>query len=263
MLQVIEVRHDKGTRWFEEADPADPLRSLALVTYGSCVYWIGGKKVVAEKGDMLLISDRTAFYGKSIPTVLHEKYVISFREARPGTLPELPILDTHPYLVWKTGMYELIADRLKTAFGQWNESLPYRETMAQAMLLETLVYANRELDRGSPSHDKYRLVEAMRAYIQHHHREPVSKEQVGEAVGRSPNYAATLFRTVTGQTIGDCVHAARMKTAQYLLRHSLLTVAEISEYVGYTDPSYFYRIFKRHTGRVPSELLAERDESLN
>jgi AraC family transcriptional regulator of arabinose operon len=261
MLQVIDVRHDKGTRWFKEADPAVPVRSLALVTYGSCIYWFDGKKVVAEKGDMLLISDRTVFYGKSIPTLLHEKYVISFREE--GPVPVLPILDSHPYAVWKTGLYELIADRLKTAYEQWSEELPYRETMAQAMLLETLVHANRELDRGQPSHEKYRLVEAMRSYIQLHHREPVTKEQVGEAIGRSPNYAATLFRTVTGQTIGDSVHAARMKTAQYLLRHSLLTVADISEYVGYGDPSYFYRIFKRHTGRVPSELLAERDESLN
>lgn len=265
MLQVVEVRRDAGAGWFKEADPAAPVRSLALITYGSCVYWIGGAKIVAEKGDMLLISERTAFYGKSIPTLLHEKYAISFRlsPTSPESVAKLPILDAHPYRIWKTGMYDLIADRLKTAYGQWNEALPYREVMAEAILLETLVYANRELDRGSPSRDKYRLVEAMRAFIQLRHREPVTKEQVGEAVSRSPNYAATLFREVTGQTIGEYVHAHRMKTAQYMLRHSLLTVAEISEYVGYADPSYFYRIFKRHTGRLPSELLAERDESLN
>lgn len=261
MLQVVDVRRDNGTRWYEEADAAEPRWSLAIVTYGSCVYWIAGNKIVPEKGDMLLIPDNTPFYGKSIPTVLHEKYVVSFRRTEAG--PTLPLLQTRSHRMWKTGMYDLLADRLKSAFAQWSEEQPYRETMAAALLAETLVYANRELDRGPPPGGKHRLVETMRGYIQLHHREPVAKEQLGEAIGKSPNYAAALFRSVTGQTIGESVHAARVKTAQYLLRHSLLTVAEIAEYVGYADPSYFYRIFKRLTGQVPSELVAERDESHN
>jgi AraC family transcriptional regulator of arabinose operon len=259
MLQVEDVRQDKGTGWYREANPAEPLRSLVLVTYGSCVYWIEGDKVVMEKGDVLLIADRASYYGKSIPTVLHEKYVVSFRLTEGG--PELPLLAEEPYVSWKTGLYDLLADRLKTACDGWAERLPYREPMAAALLLEALVHANRELDRRRPSGEKQRLAEAMRGYIQLHHREPVTKERLGAAIGKSPNYAATLYRSVTGQTIGESVHAARMKTAQYMLRHSLLTVAEIAEYVGYGDPSYFYRMFKRHTGRAPSELLAERDTS--
>lgn len=261
MLHVVDVRQDKGTRWFYEAAPAAPSWSLVLVTYGSCIYWIEGKKVVPEKGDLLLISERAYYYGKSIPTLAHEKYAVSFRIGHDE--PELPILQTYPFAIWKTGLYELLADRCKTAFEQWNERLPYRGTMAQALLLEKLVHANRELDRGHRSGEAYRLVETMRGYIQLHHREHVTKAHLGEAIGKSANYAATLFRSITGQTISDSVHAARMKTAQYMLRHSLLTVAEIAEYVGYSDPSYFYRIFKKSTGQVPSALLAERNESLN
>ncbi|GAA3411014.1 helix-turn-helix transcriptional regulator [Paenibacillus hodogayensis] len=261
MLEIVDIRQDKGTRWYAEADPAIPLWSLVLVTYGSCVYWIGGKKIVAERGSALLLTDREAYYGKSIPTVLHEKYVVAFRPT--ASDPALPILRSDSYTLWRTGMYELLADRLKTAYEQWRDELPYRAVMAQALLLETLVHANRELDRGRPSADKFRLAETMRSYIQLHHREPIGKEQLGDAIGKTPNYAATLYRSVTGQTIGESVHAARIKTAQYLLRHSLLTVAEIAEYVGYADPSYFYRLFKRLTGQVPSELIAERDESHN
>ncbi|PYI51608.1 helix-turn-helix transcriptional regulator [Paenibacillus flagellatus] len=262
MLEIADVRRDKGTRWFAESDATSPVRSFVLVTYGSCVYWIEGRKVVAEKGDALLLSDRASFYGKSIPTLLQEKYVVAFRAA-PGSLKPTPlsVLDAHPYVKWKTGLYDLLADRMKTIYDQWTERLPYRETMAQALLLETLVHASRELDRGCPGGETMRLAETMRGYIQLHHREPVTKERLAEAIGKSPNYAATLFRRVTGQTIGESVHAARIKTAQYMLRHSRLTVAEIAEYVGYADPSYFYRMFKKLTGRTPSELIAERDFS--
>lgn len=261
MLQVADVRQDKGTKWYAENDPSTPLLSFIFVTYGSCIYWIGGSKVVLEKGDMLLLSEQASYYGKSIPTVLHEKYVFAFRLTSP--LPDLSVLRRTPYVLWKTGMYELLADRCKTASDQWNERLPYRETMAAALLLEMLVHASRELDRGRPAAETYRMAETMRSYIQLHHRERVTKEHLGEAIGKSANYAATVFSSVTGQTISECVHAARIKTASYMLRHSLLTVAEIAEYVGYSDPSYFYRIFKKTTGQLPSALLAERDESAN
>lgn len=263
MLEVTEVRQDKGAAWFEESDAGAPRLSLILLTYGSCVYWVGGKKQVAEKGDMLLLDDSAVYYGKSIPSLVHEKFVVTFsvRSPRAEVATKLPILEPVPCRIWKTGIYELAAERLKLAFEQWREQLPCRETMALAVLLELLVHASREWARGVPSPDKTRLVEAMRAYIQLHHREPITKEQVGAAIERSPNHAATLYRQVTGRTIGESVHAARIKTAQYMLRHSLLTVAEVAEYVGYSDPSYFYRMFKRLAGQRPSELVAERGTS--
>jgi len=264
MLPIVSVRQDKGTRWFAEHDSSSPALSLVLVSYGSCVYWIEGQKVVLDKNDMLLISDRASFYGKSIPTLAHEKYVIAFRlsEAAAGsTASQLPILNSYPYVKWKTGLYDLMIDRFKAVFEQTAESLPYGNLMGQALLLEALVHANRELDRHRLPDDKQRLAETMRSYIQLHHRRQVTKEHLGQAIGKSPNYAATLYKTVTGQTIGESVHAARIKTAQYMLRHSLLTAGEIAAYVGYSDASYFYRVFKRQTGRTPAELMAERDGS--
>ncbi|MNG21412.1 HTH-type transcriptional activator RhaR [compost metagenome] len=80
----------------------------------------------------------------------------------------------------------------------------------------------------------------------------MTKEELGACINRTPNYAASLFRRATGQTISEAVHAARMKTAVYMLTDSLLTVAEISDYLGYRDVSYFQRVFKRTTGRTPS-----------
>lgn len=266
MLKILSVHHDKGTRWYKESGDSAGW-SFVIVVYGSCVYWIEGKKVVAEKGDLLLIPGDASFYGKSIPTLAHEKYAVTFREeassaaGAPALRERLPILGIRTFAKWKTGMHDRMADRFREMHEQWTEAPPYGDVLAQALLLELLVHANRELDKGTVPSEKLRLVEAMRTYIQLHHREPVTKEQVAEAVGKSPNYAATVYKSVTGRTIGETVHAARMKTAAYLLRHSLLTVADISEYVGYADPSYFYRQFKRILGHSPSRLLAERESS--
>jgi AraC family transcriptional regulator of arabinose operon len=126
--------------------------------------------------------------------------------------------------------------------------------------MELLVYANREVEERPEPLVAHRLAEQMKAYIHNHYRERVTKEELAQVIQRSPNHAAKIFRDVTGQTIGEYVHAVRMKTAVYMLQHSVLTVAEIAEFVGYGDPSYFYRVFRRLTGHVPAHFLAAREE---
>jgi YesN/AraC family two-component response regulator len=99
----------------------------------------------------------------------------------------------------------------------------------------------------------------MREYMMNHHREKVTKEVLGDYIERSPNYAATLFRQVTGRTISEQVHSLRIKTAIHMLEHSKLTVGEIALFLGYSDGAYFHKVFKRLTGDNPSKYMAGRD----
>ncbi|WP_020620038.1 helix-turn-helix domain-containing protein [Paenibacillus daejeonensis] len=258
MLTIEEVRHDRGVDWFEEhIEPKErEAYQLILVTYGRCVYWLDGDKQIMEKGELLLIPPGTRYYGKSVPTVLHTKYVVRF--AWHAASEVLPLLA--PSVPWRQtpGCYELVVERLKQMAEQWQERSDYYRLMAGAQLTEILVYLSREADRGRLPDRKRRMAESMKQYIQSHYREAVNKSCLAEAVGITPNYAASLFRTVTGQTISDYVHRQRMKTAIYMLTDSLLTIHEIAEYVGYNDPSYFHRVFKRITGATPSAYLQER-----
>jgi AraC family transcriptional regulator of arabinose operon len=102
----------------------------------------------------------------------------------------------------------------------------------------------------------------MKAHIQNRYREKITKDDLGNAAGISPSYAAALFKEVTGQTIGEYTHAVRIKTALYLLRHSRLSIADIAESLGYCDASFFHRTFKRLTGLSPSQVMQEREQPL-
>ncbi|ULL17996.1 AraC family transcriptional regulator [Paenibacillus sp. H1-7] len=257
MLYVVDVRQDTGVQWYEDYEHGAPWHVLVLVSYGKCLYWINHDKQMLEKGDMLLIPAGTPFYGKSIPTVTHEKYVITFRNDK--SAPQLPILSAEESCKWKTGKYELLLQRFRMMHEEWKERLTYCEAMCQSLALEILTHWNRELDEGKRSGVKERHAEQMKTYIQNHYREKVTKEHLGDVIGKSPNYAASLFSEVTGQTIGGYIHALRMKTAVYLLQHSQRTVADISDYLGYCDPSYFHKVFKRETGKPPAAYIKERE----
>ncbi|MBJ6360944.1 helix-turn-helix transcriptional regulator [Paenibacillus sp. GCM10012307] len=256
MIEVSEVRQDHGVEWYEEGQLQQQGYCLVIVTYGKCVYWVNHEKLIMEKGDLLLLAEGVPFYGKSIPTVFHTKYKIKF-QAREDAM-KLSILQQPELFKHRMGCYDIVLERLKELLHQWKEKPSYYEMMSAALFTEVLIQISQELDRGMISTEKHRCAERMKYYIQQNYRDRVTKEELGNAIQRTPNYAAALFRQVTGQTISEYVHHHRIKTALYLLTESMLTISEIAEYVGYSDVSYFYRIFKRITGHSPSDYVHER-----
>jgi len=255
----IDVRQIRGADWYEEADLTKRAWRLSLVTYGTCVYWMHGDKQIMKKGELLLIPAGVPFYAKSIPTVTHTQLVVEWTEDAPQTLS---VLGREEVLKHKPGCYELLLERMNWIHQQWQERPSYYAMMIEALLTEVLIYISRELDKGVIPLEKHLHAERMKSYIERHYREKITKEELGDVIGKTPNYAATLFKRVTGQTISQYVHAQRMKRAAYLLTESQLTVQEIVVFLGYQDLSYFYRVYKRITGSAPSDLLHERPRTV-
>jgi len=254
MLTVRKVRLDQGMNWYEEAaDRLDTMTFIA-VTYGRCVYWIDGVKVLLDKGDYLWVPAGLPYYGKSVPTVFHEKIVIAFTAAA-GAGESLPLLAGSTWLHAGSGSQEWAVERLRTVVKEWNERVAYAEVRAGAVLLEIVTLWCRELDRGRMRSETLDHAQRMKQYIQDHYRERITKDVLGSVIGRSPSHAAVLFHRATGQTISAFVHGVRMRTAVYMLEESLLTVNEIAEYLGYSDVSYFHRIFKRTYGYPPAKYV--------
>ncbi|MCQ4087625.1 AraC family transcriptional regulator [Saccharibacillus sp. JS10] len=257
MPKVEAVHQDNGTQWYERSESGAEEYVLALATYGKCIYWIDEQRYLMERGDVLLIPAKTPYYGKSIPTLTHTKTVVRFTV----TLEDrqaLPLLAHRQPYKRRLGRYESIHERIRVLREQWNDEASYYELLAQCILTELLIDISREFDRGLIQTEKQRHVEQMKRYIERNYRGKITKDVLSEVINRTPNYAASLFKEVTGRTISDYVHRQRMKRALYMLEESQLNAAEIAEFLGYKDPSYFYRTFKKITGGSPSELLKDR-----
>ena len=52
-----------------------------------------------------------------------------------------------------------------------------------------------------------------------------------------------------------------MKRAEQLVAHSKMTFAEIAYSIGFTDPKYFSKCFKKETGMTPSEYRTQKVEN--
>lgn len=76
--------------------------------------------------------------------------------------------------------------------------------------------------------------------------------------GLSEHHLCRAFRQSTGEPPHRWLLLRRIERARDLLASTTLSVAEIAAAVGYDDPSYFARLFKRHAGATPSAYRQER-----
>lgn len=257
MLQYTTINHDQGMNWYKKLNHSHHEYHLYLITYGSCIFRTSDQEIVANKGDVILTPQQCTVEEYTPERALHQKFSIHFKVTT-AFYNQLPMLQTNLIIHSISGLFDRAHDQLRPIWKEISEEQDYSEIRLSAFLLDMLAMWQRELDRGELAPASVIHIIRMKSYIQSHYREHISKEDLGAYIRRSPNYAANLFKKGTGQTISAYVHNIRMKTALYMLSESLLTITEISEYLGYSDVSYFQRIFKRTFGKPASQYLDDR-----
>jgi two-component system response regulator YesN len=97
------------------------------------------------------------------------------------------------------------------------------------------------------------LATAAKDYINRHYNEELSLEDVSREVNLSPQYFSRFFKNETGCNFIDYLTQVRINKAIELLKEKNLSVKEVCYTIGYNDPNYFSRIFKKITGYSPSD----------
>ncbi|BBI33431.1 response regulator transcription factor [Cohnella abietis] len=91
------------------------------------------------------------------------------------------------------------------------------------------------------------------AFIKEHLDKNITLQQVAKSVHVNPNHLSEVFKRETGLNYLEFVTRQRMERAEEILNESNAKISEVANRVGYEDIKYFSRLFKKHTGRTPSE----------
>ncbi len=83
--------------------------------------------------------------------------------------------------------------------------------------------------------------------------EDLSLEAVAVAIGLSPSHLSRLLAKRTGMGFSDCLSRFRVERAKAYLAAGSTSVKEVALLVGFRDPAYFARVFKRFSGTSPAE----------
>ena len=73
-------------------------------------------------------------------------------------------------------------------------------------------------------------------------------------IGISTAHLNAACRQVTGQSALSIIHARSMREARRLLVYTSMTIRDVSDALGFSDPAYFTRFFKRNAGLSPRDF---------
>ena len=78
-------------------------------------------------------------------------------------------------------------------------------------------------------------------------------EKLAEACSVSKSHLCRVFKKLTGQTVSNYLNSVRIARACELLSETGFSIEEVALRSGFNNPSYFFRVFKKQTGKLPLE----------
>jgi YesN/AraC family two-component response regulator len=104
---------------------------------------------------------------------------------------------------------------------------------------------------SSSSSDTSAIANHAVAFIQNHFNETIARQDIADTIGVSENYLTQVFHSEMGIALWEYLNRYRITKSKDLLTRTQLTIAQVATQVGFEDPAYFSRVFRRQTDQSP------------
>ena len=99
------------------------------------------------------------------------------------------------------------------------------------------------------------LISEAKDYIKQNYNEELHLKDVAMAICISPQYLSKIFKDEVGVNFIDYLTTVRIEEAKKMLKEQNISIKEICFKIGYNDPNYFSRLFKKIVGVSPTEYI--------
>ncbi|EOR28169.1 AraC family transcriptional regulator [Clostridium sartagoforme AAU1] len=237
---------------------------LSFVTSGSVDYLIEGEEYTLKKGQVLI----------SNPGIYHKELFNSNTNCREL---HLGLTDINIFNNCKKDFID-IGDKnvltlntykdeiLKTCQDIVDEQKNHKQTspfMLKSLVMKVLVLLHREINEEIPnlnsqefsfkSREKKVLVESITKYLNENYTEDISLYTLSKNMYLSPVYISKIFKELMGDSPINYLIQIRLIKAKNLLEDSKLSIKTIAKMVGYNDPYYFSKLYKKYYGISPNK----------
>jgi AraC-like DNA-binding protein len=148
------------------------------------------------------------------------------------------------------GLFEELVETMKQPNGYFR----FHATLLLGEILRLMASGFLEqshLDTAFPA--SYLTFRKLVNHLNNFYESDISKETLERVLERKYEYLCQVFKKYAGTNIHNYIHQLKTQHAKHLLRNSAKSVKEIAEEVGYPDPFYFSRMFKKIEGVAPQQ----------
>lgn len=264
-FHVLPTIHSMGKTifdaiWARQAHPS-PAIELIHVVHGQVKVHLRGAMLRADPGDTILIPGNTIHRDEFDLAQGLETYMVRFHwQAEADYFRSVTIRQFCKYCSRHHVEIRPWIEKMRAAH-RHHTSIDIWLAQAYLLLLLGLVYYGVTVARReSARHEDYgrrrreKLFEQARTWIGEHYREPVTLEAIAHALKVSPYYLSHIFSQESDFTLFSYLTSLRMQKAKLLLQQETHNVSEAAYAVGFNDPNYFSRVFRRYFNFAPRDV---------
>lgn len=227
---------------------------LLYVAAGKACFFFDGKEQEVPAGHMVLFQPRQEqrydYYAKDKPEV----YWVHFTGGDVKNILKhftIPLNEN----VFYCGTSSTYAYLFKEMINELQNCKVNYQELLEMYLRQVFLLIQRSREAEKPTVSSYiqEEMEFARRYFNEHYNEAINIEEFAQSRGMSISWFLRNFKQVAKQTPMQYILNIRMNNAVSLLETTDYNVAEISAIIGYDNPLYFSRIFKKQRGVSPSD----------
>ncbi|SFH51051.1 helix-turn-helix domain-containing protein [Pisciglobus halotolerans] len=235
---------------------------LSIILDGTTDYVIENQVYHLEKQSILLLNPGVHHYEYTTAPSKNTQIHIGLRNFHFERFPKdvLPLESTIIHLQqYETDFFAVCNEMVRERY----EARPGYELLLKAMVLKLLVYLlrdeaavplqNSQLLLSTEDQEKQQLVAEAKFYIETRYMEDVSLNQMAQDLYTSPATLSRLFKDQLGDTPINYLIRFRLDKAKQMIENDRnISMKEVSQLIGYEDPFYFSKLFKKYFGLSPS-----------
>ena len=257
---------DKESGWAEEKHSHDFLE-IVFVADGTGKVFVNNNIHEIHKGDVLIYNAGVSHFEQGYPNNPMELLFVAYDKLKiSGLQPNCLLPESYGCLFHGMDMYKTLRDCFDQLVHEFEANDRFYREIVQSISQTLVMYVLRLINCSKDTSallDSSLIVGAARAYMDEHFREKVTLDDLAQICFTNKYYISHLFTRMQGISIGKYLLHKRIEKAKYLLSETTLSAEAIAEQIGFRDPAYFCRVFRKETGKPPAEWRrAKRNETV-
>lgn len=230
---------------------------ILYVANGKTHFWFDGKEKIVSAGHMVLYKpeeiQKYVYYLEDNPEVFWIHFTGS--DVKNILAYHGISLDEHVFYCgvlpdYKALFRKIIQELQLCRYG-------YEDYIASLFNDILLLVDRQQHEQKKATGNVQEQIERAAAYFNENYNTKISIDDYAESLHISTNWFIHNFKQYAGMSPAQYILSLRMVNAQSLLERTTYNIKEISEIVGYENPLYFSRVFKKEIGKSPAQYRKE------
>lgn len=219
---------------------------FSIVTKGMASYNFGGKVIVTKPNELLFKPMGTSYSLKVLSNIPFTSTFISFEAEISDAKPMLFSVEEFDRLLY-------ISTRMPR---EWVIGESYEKYRCISAFYELLSYISQKESSESINSTKFNMIKPAENYLREHiFDSTLSVEHLCDLCGISDTYFRKIFMEKYGESPKKYILNKRLLQAEAILKdRDSLSIKEVSNQVGFVDPLYFSRVFKKKYNVSPTDF---------